>query len=144
MAKLSKHEITAVANKLKRTLERMYQDSHKRAVMDYIPSSQYIAILDLLDKRDELDKKIKGLSKEYGIIINEIQNVLENYNMSCRSVSQTKEEIARDIILKECKIKEAPSIEELKEDITIAAIDDSFDTNAFIEQYITKCKENEV
>ena len=54
--------------------------------------------------------------------------------------SDSKEEILNRILSDECKVPTVPSIEDLKDEVTIAAIDDSFDTLSFIENQIAKFK----
>ena len=54
------------------------------------------------------------------------------------SDSTPAKKVLENIIDMECQIAAVPSSEELRDDVTIAAIDDSFDTASFIQEQLAK------
>lgn len=140
MAKLNKQEVNAIASKLHRELEKAAKESRERAMVNYIPSEEYTAVKDLLIQRDEISLQISELKKKMEPIIDQIELTLQkSYNLWFHSERPIKE-LCDKIIGYECKLKPVPSVDELKEDVTIAAIDDSFDTASFIEKQLAKFK----
>lgn len=139
MAKLNKQEVNAIAGKLHRELEKSAAENRKRAMASYIPSEQYTEIKDLLAQRDEICKQIAELKEAYRAVVDKAETVLrDSYNIWWLAENKTANYICNEIVKHECKLKEVPSIDELKEDVTIAAIDDSFDTASFIEAQLAK------
>ena len=140
MAKLNKQEVNAIAGKLHRELEKAAKESRERAMVNYIPSENYTTIKDLLIQRDEILLQISELKKKTEPIIDQIECILEkSYNLWFHAERPIKE-LCDKIIGYECQLKPVPSVDELKEDVTIAAIDDSFDTASFIEEQLAKFK----
>lgn len=140
MAKLNKQEVNAIAGKLHRELEKAAKESRERAMVNYIPSEEYTAVKDLLIQRDEISLQISELKKKMEPIIDQIELTLQkSYNLWFHAERPIKE-LCNKIIGYECQLKPVPSVDELKEDVTIAAIDDSFDTASFIEEQLAKFK----
>lgn len=140
MAKLNKQEVNAIAGKLHRELEKAAKESKERAMVNYIPSEEYTAVKDLLIQRDEISLQISELKKKMEPIIDQIELTLQkSYNLWCYAERPIKE-LCDKMIGYECKLKPVPSVDELKEDVTIAAIDDSFNTASFIEEQLAKFK----
>lgn len=140
MAKLNKQEVNAIAGKLHRELEKAAKESRKRAIVNYIPSENYTTIKDLLIQRDEILLQISELKKKTEPLIDQIECILQkSYNLWFHAERPMKE-LCDKIIGYECQLKPVPSVDELKEDVTIAAIDDSFDTASFIEEQLAKFK----
>lgn len=139
MAKLNKQEVNAIAGKLHRELEKAAQESREKAMASYTPSRNYARIKDLLTKRDELYAQINELKKQAGDVVDEAEAALRNnYNIWWKAEHEDIESVCDKIIGYECKLKAVPDIDELKEDVTIAAIDDSFDTTSFIAEQLAK------
>lgn len=140
MAKLNKQEVNAIASKLHRELTKAAKESRENAMRNYTPSKNYIIIKDLLTQRDELIQQINTLTEQKATILDTIENkLIEIYGTYWYS-TKSIEEVCNTIVSKECKLKSVPSIDELKEDVTIAAIDDSFDTASFIKEQLSKFK----
>lgn len=136
MAKLNKQEVAAVASKLHRELLKVAEEKRKQVMEHYVPSETYSKVKELLEKRDSLQAEIEQIAdqlKKINIKVNEVSPFFIYRDDS-------KEEILNRILSDECKVPTVPSIEDLKDEVTIAAIDDSFDTLSFIENQIAKFK----
>lgn len=134
MAKLNKQEVSAVASKLQRELSKIAEVKRKYAMEHYAPSETYLKVKELLEKRD-------FLSEEYDRISSELDTIRREANEACPFYiynGDDKEKVLNHILSDECKLPSVPSIEELKDDVTIAAIDDSFNTASFIDEQIAK------
>lgn len=134
MAKLNKQEVSAVASKLQRELSKIAEVKRKYAMEHYAPSETYLKVKELLEKRD-------FLSEEYNRISSELDDIRWEANEVCPFHiynGDDKEKVLNHILSDECKLLSVPSIEELKDDVTIAAIDDSFNTASFINEQIAK------
>lgn len=141
MAKLNKQEVNAIAGKLHRELEKSAKESRERAIMNYTPSEKYNTVKDLLTQRDEINLQISELKEKRASIVSQTENILlESYNIWYRAECRPVEEVCNVIVDCECQLKSVPSVDELKEDVTIAAIDDSFNTASFIEEQLAKFK----
>lgn len=141
MAKLNKQEVNAIAGKLHRELEKASKESREDAMRNYIPSSFYATVSALLKQRDHLSKQIAELETQRTEVINKAEEILQNnYNIWWKACCRDTNEILNMIVGYECKLKEVPSVEELKDEVTIAAIDDSFDTSSFIKEQLIKFK----
>lgn len=139
MAKLNKQEVNAIAGKLHRELEKVAKESRENAMRSYTPSESYTAIKDLLTQRDELNRQIAALKEQRDSIVNNAEIKLhEIHNIWWKAENASVDEVCNLIVGKECQLKAVPSIDELKEDVTIAAIDDSFNTSSFIEEQLAK------
>ena len=136
MAKLNKQEVAAVASKLHRELLKVAEEKRKQVMEHYVPSETYSKVKELLEKRDSLKTEIDQISVQLNKINKEISEVSPFFIYR----DDSKEEILNRILSDECQLSEVPSIEDLKDEVTIAAIDDSFDTLSFIENQIAKFK----
>lgn len=136
MAKLNKQEVAAVASKLHRELLKVAEEKRKQVMEHYVPSETYSKVKELLEKRDSLQAEMDQISVQLKKINKEVNDVSPFFIYS----NDSKEEILNRILSDECKVPTVPSIEDLKDEVTIAAIDDSFDTLSFIENQIAKFK----
>lgn len=136
MAKLNKQEVNAIAGKLQRELTKIAEIERKKAMKVYVPSAKYSSVKALID---EMNSKCKAKS-ELSERISQIRNELYQKTRTFAYEGDDNLSLLDSILREECKLKEIPSIEELKEEITISAIDDSFDTLAFINDQINKFK----
>lgn len=136
MAKLNKQEVAAVASKLHRELLKVAEEKRKQVMEHYVPSETYSKVKELLEKRDSLQAEIEQIADQLKKINKEVNEVSPFFIYR----DDSKEEILNRILSDECKVPTVPSIEDLKDEVTIAAIDDSFDTLSFIENQIAKFK----
>ena len=136
MAKLNKQEVAAVASKLHRELLKVAEEKRKQVMEHYVPSETYSKVKELLEKRDSLQTEREQIADQLKKINKEVSEVSPFFIYS----NDSKEEILNRILSDECKVPTVPSIEDLKDEVTIAAIDDSFDTLSFIENQIAKFK----
>lgn len=134
MAKLSKQEVSAIVSKLHRELEKSAIEKHKQAMKHYVPSETYSKLKQLLDTRKVLEEEKNNINSKID------QNRLEINECSPFYISDSTpaEKVLENIIDMECQIAVVPSSEELRDDVTIAAIDDSFDTASFIQEQLAK------
>lgn len=134
MAKLNKVEVEAIANKLHIALEKKNQEDYNKAVKNYKPSELYSQMKELLEEREAIQKEIYNLQQKEEKIWDKLTEIRPFYFYRSDNVI----DVLRKIISEECKITEVISVDELKNDIVIAAIDSDFDVNTFINDYITK------
>ena len=142
MSKLTKQEVNAIASKLRRNLEEKVRLEKLRAIHEYIPSQEYLEVQANFKRIQEISKKVEALRVEREAIGKNIRKIFdrleipENYWNWCdwwECPDETYiEEKLEEIVKTEVKVPSVPSIEELKEDITIAAIDSDFDVEDFI------------
>lgn len=144
MAKLNKQEINAIANKALRTLTKNSEEAELEAIKNYEPSEKYNEFKIKLERLLEIRKIRDALEKEASVIANDVNNLMAFGHSWIYSNSIHDESIIRhnlkDFIIHEIKIKPIPTLEELKEDITIAAIDEGFNAETFINSLIEKYK----
>lgn len=139
MSKLTKQEVNAIASKLRRSLEEKVHLEKLRAIHEYIPSQDYLETRANFDRIKEISKKIEALRVEREAIGKNISKVFDRLEIprnywnwwECPDETYIEEKL-EEIVKTELKIPSVPSIEELKEDITIAAIDSDFDVEDFI------------
>ena len=98
--------------------------------------SNKMFLKELLEKRDSLQAEMDQIAVQLKKINKEVSDVSPFFIYR----DDSKEEILNRILSDECKLPTVPSIEDLKDEVTIAAIDDSFDTLSFIENQIAKFK----
>lgn len=138
MAKLNKQEVHAIASKLHRDLEKSAQEKRVRAIANYTPSEEYTKIHSLLSERDDMNAQIQALRTRMDEVEKEAEAELRNsYGMYWMAHKET-DIVMNKIIDHECQLQEVPDVDELKDEVTIAAIDDSFDTAAFIDEQLAK------
>lgn len=144
MAKLNKQEINAIANKALRTLTKNSEEAELEAIKNYEPSEKYNELKIKLERLFEIKKIRDALEKEAYVLANDVNNLMAFGHSWVYSNSIYDESIIRsnlkDFIIHEIKIKPIPTLEELKEDITIAAIDEEFNAETFINNLVEKFK----
>lgn len=134
MAKLNKQEVNAIASKLHRKLEKAAQERRTHAIKHYSPSALFRTVEEIVARRDQLQVTFNNVSTELNQVLHDLREMLPFH---CYSDTPEKE-ILDKLINLECKLPEVPSIDELKDDITISAIDESFDTTSFISEQLSK------
>ena len=144
MSKLNKQEINAIANKALRTLTKKAEEVRLEAIKNYEPSEKYNEFKVKLERLLEIKKTVNALEKEASVLSNDI-NSLMPYSHSWIYMNSLHDEEKLNEYLKEFISHEVipnpiPTLEELKEDITIAAIDEEFDAESFINNLIEKYK----
>lgn len=137
MAKLSKSEVAAVANKLHTELFKINKEREQRLIANYVPSDDFKELQELLDIRDTLSELQAQTYGELDYIKKLISDKLFSVGTYARS-TDSQETILNSIRKKECPIPALPTIDELKDEVTIAAIDEDFNTAAFIKEQTSK------
>ena len=136
MSKLNKQEVNAIASKLHQELTKIAEAEREEAIKSYVPSTKYSTVKSLLEDIRSRSNMINELRRQYEEIRDNLYNIVGQYIYDLdKGLS-----LLDDIIKEECKLKDIPSIEELKNDIIISAIDDCFDAAAFIEEQVNKFK----
>ena len=138
MAKLNKQEIAAIASKLHRELTKIAETHRLETLKVYIPSDVYCKVEKYIEKRDILENQCNSITKQLEETIEQLEDILRESISLWWAGRKSKRDILDKIMMHECKMSEVPDIEELKEEVTIAAIDDSFNTTEFIEKQISK------
>lgn len=142
MAKLNKQEINAIANKVLRELAKNSEEAKVEAVKNYKPSEKYNELKLKLERLFEIRNIRDDLEKEAYILSGDINSLMafeHNWiytNSICNEATINK--YLRDFIQHEVVSNPIPKLEELKEDITIAAIDENFNAEMFINSLIEK------
>lgn len=136
MAKLNKQEVNAIANKIVRKLAKEYEVSKLRYISEYKPSPNYIKAEALVNKYLTLSTEAKRIEEERTNTYDELSELYGSLGLNRYFAVSRK--ILKDIIDKECNLKEIPSVESLKEDIVIAGIDDTFDVEKFIKDKLAE------
>jgi hypothetical protein len=133
MAKLNKSEIAAVAAKLRREISKGIEKKKEEILKNYTPSKEYKELEDLYDKRDSIRAEIRRLEEEEEKIINSINSFCKKHFSWYFLGREPKDGVLLRLIEKEISTNfRIPDEEELKENVIIAAIDDSFSTDSFI------------
>lgn len=144
MAKLNKQEINAIASKALRTITKINEEIHLEAVKNYKPSEKYTELKIKLERLLEIKKIKNALEKEASVLANDVNNLILFSHSWVYGDSIYDEEILnrylKSFINNEVNINPIPTLEELKEDITIAAIDEEFNAEIFINNLIEKYK----
>lgn len=143
MSKLTKQEVNAIASKLHRDLEEKLRLEKLRAIHEYIPSPEYTEVKSSLEEIQNLRKKIEELNEKRRILIQKTNQIFDKLGISrdCWSWWDNIEYYnthLEKIIRAEVKIPSVPSIEELKDDITIAAIDSDFNVEDYLKSQLEK------
>ena len=143
MSKLTKQEVNAIASKLHRDLEEKLRLEMLRAIHEYIPSPEYTEVKSSLEEIQNLRKKIEELNEKRRILIQKTNQIFDKLGISrdCWSWWDNIEYYnthLEKIIRAEVKIPSVPSIEELKDDITIAAIDSDFNVEDYLKSQLEK------
>ena len=143
MPKLTKQEVNAIAGKLHRDLEEKLRLEKLRAIHEYIPSKEYLEVENNLKRIQELKKEIVKLEEEKRALGSKTNKILDSLEVSrdywnwCDSSEYYSDYLER-IIKKEVRVPSVPSIEELKDDITIAAIDSDFNVEDYLRSQLEK------
>lgn len=141
MAKLTKQEVNALAAKAHREIEKNLKDIKNKLLEDYTPSTNYTKISTLLNDILYRNKQIKTLQKEVSSLFSEVYDLYEIVT-GCRiysSIDSYKDidRLLNNIKLEETTVKSCPSIDEVKENIIIASIDNDFDAQECIKNIVT-------
>lgn len=144
MPKLTKQEVNAIAGKLHRDLEEKLRLERLRAIHEYIPSLEYLEFKAGLKKIKDINDKKRALDEEKYTIGERLNNILDRLGISrdCYNWWDNQDQLSRkkleEIIKTEVKVPSVPSIEELKDDITIAAIDSDFNVEDYLRSQLEK------
>lgn len=144
MPKLTKQEVNAIAGKLHRDLEEKVRLEKLRAIHEYIPSPRYLEfqtnvqkIRDIHNQIDILNEERSCLGKELNQILDEL-GIRRNYWNWWDGCREYQDEKLNEIVEVETKVPKIPSIEELKDDVTIAAIDSDFNVEEYLKAQLEK------
>ncbi len=144
MPKLTKQEVNAIAGKLHRNLEEKTRLEKLRAIHEYIPSSRYLKLQTNLQRIRDIHSQINSLNEEKSCLGKELNQILGelgirrdywNWWDGCREYQDEK---LNEIVEVETKVPKIPSIEELKDDVTIAAIDSDFNVEEYLKTQLEK------
>ena len=143
MPKLTKQEVNAIAGKLHRDLEEKLRLEKLRAIHEYIPSKEYLEVQNNLKRIQELKKEIAKLEEEKIALGSKTNKILDSLEISRDYWAWWDNayyygDYLERIIKKEVRVPSVPSIEELKDDITIAAIDSDFDVEDYLKTQLEK------
>ena len=144
MAKLNKQEINAIANKTLRMINQKRDENLQKAVNTYHLSKDYklvkeslYKIVELEQKRDEISKEIQTLLNKVTVITDECDGDVRNPRYYTFNTIKIADDLVNELIHWELsKSFTKVTIEEIKEDITIASIDESFCVDDFINNLI--------
>lgn len=131
MGKLTKQEINAIANKLHRELEEKRRLERLREIHEYIPSPKYLELESLIKHRNEVTKELEELDAERTFLNKGIVNILTKLGISASYC--WNDELLTKVIESEIQLPRILTLEEIKDDITIAAIDTDFDADEYIQ-----------
>lgn len=142
MAKLTNQEIKAVATKLRKLLEEKINLERLRVIHEYIPSPAYQKFDSLFKEHLHVLEQVRVLQKKSDSMMDEITSIFDKLNIEYRKYelydNKNLEKYSDKIIEAEVKIPEVPSLEDLKNDITIAGIDEAFDVDSYIKGELDK------
>lgn len=144
MAKLTKQEVNAIAGKLHRDLEEKVRLERLRAIHEYIPSPKYLEFQNNLQKIKEINNQREALNEEKNRLGRELNQILDELGIPKTywnwwdSACEPHDAKLEEIVKAETKVPKVPSIEELKDDITIAAIDSDFNVDEYLKSQLEK------
>ena len=143
MAKLTKQEVKAIANKLYKELVIKINQNRRQAIKDYVPSQTYTDFKVKLDRIKDLENTIDSLTAEKDTLGGELNKVLDDLEIPREMWNWWGREDYREIRLSQIREAEIcppkiPTIEDLKDNITIAAIDAEFDVEEYIKNQLNK------
>lgn len=136
MAKLNKQEVAAIAGKLHRELEKAAILQRQEAIKTYNPSELYQQAKELTSKRDEVLRQMEQLQAQKEEYVDQIERLFREKMGWWWKGRENADKLLHEVVETECSLKTVPSIDELKDNVTIAAIDDGFNTASFIEQQL--------
>ena len=143
MPKLTKQEVNAIAGKLHRDLEEKLRLENLRAIHEYIPSPEYLEFQNDLNRIKEINSTEQIIGEEKKAIGKRLNKILDKLGITRSywewwNCCDNYDSILESIIKAEVKIPSVPSIEELKDNITIAAIDSDFDVEDYLKTQLEK------
>lgn len=143
MPKLTKQEVNAIAGKLHRDLKEKLRLEKLRAIHEYTPSPEYMKVKSNLKRIQEIKKEVEKLEDEKRNLGYEANQTIDSLGVSRDYWSwwdsvQYYDDYLERIIRTEVKVPSVPSIEELKDDITIAAIDSDFNVEEYLKSQLEK------
>lgn len=119
--KLTKIQIEALANKIKRKIQDKIEEEKKLKIDSIKKTSDYKNLENFLNKREELEDRLNRLNeiinKKVGLRLRQSREYTINYFI-------------------DSKLPKNPGLNAIIEDITIATIDKDFDAEKFIDNYI--------
>lgn len=136
MGKLSKHEINAIANKLRRELEERIRLKRLRAIYEYIPSPDYSFVEGAYKRIRHLNNQINDLYAEKCENEKKIQHIL-NKTLGFGANVHNEDNLTK-IIEAEINLPKIPSLEEIKDNMIIEAIDSEFDVEDYLRSQLEK------
>lgn len=127
-----------------RTIVENAEKAKGEKIKNYQPSPEYLKLRNLLLELISVNNQTRELNEKFRTLSKDI-NILTNANYFDCVLRQTDDEskivsFLSDLLLTEIQTPKLPTIEELKEDITISAIDEDFDAAKVIESLIGKYK----
>lgn len=142
MAKLSKQEINALASKAHREINQKLDEVKNKLLEEYVPSPTYKNIQTVLEDILYRSKEVNKLNKEIQVLYDKFYNLSKSIFGNKIYGNIDSYEII-DALLKKVKENEIevilyPSIDEIKEDIIIASIDEEFNANQCIKDITLK------
>lgn len=146
MVKLNKQEINAIANKTIRELTNIKESNLKELLKKYKPSDEYLKLKEQLDKLVAINISIKSSCEQRDELVKSISTTTKAYTYElCNAYTyEYPNKLLEGFKLKEIEsaLPSIPDITEIKEDITIAAIDEEFDVESFINKILSEYKFN--
>lgn len=144
MAKLTKQEVNALASKAVREIQKKMQVKETKMLAEYEPSAVYKKTAELLENIMHRNKQMKVLSEEKSKMLDECRS--ESYKLYGKNMwidydvqnYSTIDNILNGIKRAELKVEGCPSVDEIKDEIVIASIDDDFDAASCIESIVSK------
>lgn len=144
MVKLNKQEISAITNKTIRELTKIKESNLKELLKKYKPSDEYLKLKEQLDKLVAINISIKLACEQRDELVKSISSITNahTYVLCDAYTYEYSNKLLEGFKLKEVEstLPSIPDITEIKEDITIAAIDEEFDVDIFINSLIEKFK----
>ena len=142
MAKLSKQEINALASKAHREINQKLDEVKNKLLEEYIPSSTYkniqTVLEDILYRNKEIDKLNKEIQVLYDKFFNLSKPIFEKKIYANIDSYEIIDALLKKVKENEIEIISYPSIDEIKEDIIIASINEEFNAEEFIDSLIKK------
>ena len=139
MGVLNNSEIKAVANKILKKLQQLKEEKRQDLIDNYVPSDLYNELDGYLTQADYLKSEIDQCQKNVQYINKCIDQLISEHELKTKYFYD-KQEILQSVIDKEYPVEELPTIEDLKQDLIIANIGESFDVDKYINEQLEKYK----
>lgn len=141
MAKLTKQEVNALAAKACREINKKRDESRNELLKNYVPSANYKKMQTILEDILYRNKEIAKLQKENSELYGKFYDLHETITGKRTCYVSIDNYSGIDHILQIIKEKEIgvtphPDIDEIKEEIIISSIDESFDANQCIKDIV--------